>query len=114
VHDLEDLGDLAGYPKGEARDAQFGLSYLRLSRILEPGFVVTVEPGIYFIPALIDRWEQEGQHKEFINYEKLRAFRGFGGVRIEDDVLVTQTGSRVLGPPIPKTVAEIEAVMARP
>jgi Xaa-Pro aminopeptidase len=110
VHDMEDLGDIVGYSRGEARSSQFGLNFLRLSRPLEAGFVLTVEPGIYFIPALIDRWQQERMHKEFISYDKLDAFRGFGGIRIEDDVLVTSDGARVLGPGIPKTVAEVEVI----
>lgn len=113
VHDMEDLGDVVGYPKGEARSSQFGLNFLRMSRPLEERFVLTVEPGIYFIPALIDRWAGERRHKDFIVYENLDAFRTFGGCRIEDDVLVTKTGARVLGPGIPKTVAEVEAAMGR-
>lgn len=113
VHDMEDLGDIVGYPKGEARSAQFGLKSLRMSRPLEEGFIMTVEPGIYFIPALIDKWVEEKKHKDFIAYEKLAPFRSFGGCRIEDDVLVTVTGHRVLGPGIPKTVAEVEAAMGR-
>ncbi|MBZ5499210.1 MAG: aminopeptidase P family protein [Acidobacteriia bacterium] len=113
VHDMEDLGDIVGYPKGEARSSQFGLNFLRMSRPLEEGFVLTVEPGIYFIPALIDRWAEEKQHKDFIVYDKLGAFRAFGGCRIEDDVLVTGTGARVLGPGIPKTIGEVEAAMGR-
>jgi Xaa-Pro aminopeptidase len=107
VHDMEDLGDIVGHKK-EKRSNQFGLNYLRLSRPLDPGFVLTVEPGIYFIPALIERWQGESKHKEFINYEKIQNYLGFGGIRIEDDVLVTQTGGRVLGPAIPKTIAEVE------
>jgi Xaa-Pro aminopeptidase len=112
VHDMEDLGDVVGYMKKEKRSGQFGLKFLRLSRPLEPGFVLTVEPGIYFIPALIDRWVQEGLHNEFINYGKLEALRKFGGIRIEDNVLVTPNGSRVLGPEIPKTVPQVEAACA--
>ncbi len=112
VHDMEDLGDIVGYMKREKRSGQFGLNFLRLSRPLEPGFVLTVEPGIYFIPALIDRWLQEGRHNEFINYDKLDAFRKFGGIRIEDDVLVTPNGSRVLGPEIPKTIQQVEEACA--
>jgi Xaa-Pro dipeptidase len=111
VHDMEDLGDVVGYPRGEKRSEQFGLNYLRLSRPLEPGFVLTVEPGIYFIPALIDRWHQERLHRDFINYEKLEAFRAFGGIRIEDNVLVTPAGARVLGPGIAKTIPEVEEAM---
>ena len=111
VHDMEDLGDVVGYQKGQKRDPQFGLNFLRLSRPLEPGFVLTVEPGIYFIPALIDRWQNERLHRDFINYEKVASFRSLGGIRIEDNVLVTPAGSRVLGPGIPKTIPEIEAAM---
>jgi Xaa-Pro aminopeptidase len=107
VHDMEDLGDIVGYKK-EKRSGQFGLNFLRLSRPIESGFVLTVEPGIYFIPALIDRWQQERRHKEFLNYDKINAFRDFGGIRIEDDVLVTSAGAHVLGPAIPKTISEIE------
>ena len=109
VHDMEDLGDIVGYGRKEKRSRQFGLNFLRLSRPLEPGFVLTVEPGIYFIPALIDRWAGETLHKEFIIYDKLEAFRHFGGIRIEDNILVTATGTRVLGPAIPKTIDEVEA-----
>jgi Xaa-Pro aminopeptidase len=72
-----------------------------------------VEPGIYFIPALIDQWKAEGRFTEFINYEKVETYKDFGGIRIEDDVLVTESGNRVLGRPIPKTVAEIEAIMKK-
>ncbi|MBP1622689.1 MAG: Xaa-Pro aminopeptidase [Acidobacteria bacterium] len=113
VHDMEDLGDIVGYVKREKRSGQFGLNFLRLSRPLEPGFVLTVEPGIYFIPALIERWLQKGLHNEFINYDKLEPFRKFGGIRIEDDVLVTQDGSRVLGPGIPKTIAKVEEACSK-
>jgi Xaa-Pro aminopeptidase len=108
VHDMEDLGDIVGYGKKEKRSGQFGLNFLRLSRPLEPGFVLTVEPGIYFIPALIERWRNEGQHREFINYDKVQEFIGFGGIRIEDNILVMPTGTHVLGPGIPKTIPEIE------
>ncbi len=111
VHDMEDLGDVVGYGGREKRNTQFGLNCLRLSRPLEVGFVVTVEPGIYFNPALIDRWQQEGLHEEFIDYDSLDAFRTFGGIRIEDNVVVTPAGARVLGPPIPKTIPEVEEAM---
>lgn len=107
-HDMEDLGDLVGYPDGEARSTQFGLNALRLARRLEPGFVITVEPGVYFIPALIDRWRRDGRHADFIRYDRVQAFRSFGGVRIEDDLLITEGGCRVLGPGIPKSVEELE------
>ena len=108
VHDMEDLGDVVGYPEGEPRSTQFGLNFLRLAKQLEPGFVITIVPGVYFIPALIDRWRREGRHAEFIRYDRVQAFRGLGGVRIEDDVLITEDGSRVLGPPIPKSVQDLE------
>lgn len=112
VHDMEDLGDIAGYGEGRERSEQFGLNFLRLGRPLEEGFVVTVEPGIYFIPALIDQWEGESRHQDFINYDRVREFVGLGGIRIEDDILCTSEGYRILGPAIPKTTEEIEEVMA--
>jgi Xaa-Pro aminopeptidase len=112
VHDMEDLGDAVGYGRDLQRSDQFGLNFLRFARALEPGYVMTAEPGIYFIGALIDLWQAEGRHADFIDYAAVAAYRGFGGIRIEDDVLVTAAGSRVLGPPIPRTPAEIEAQMA--
>ncbi len=109
VHDMEGLGeDLVGYNDEFHRSEQFGLRYLRLGRKLEAGFVITVEPGIYFIPALIDEWESTGEMNEFINFGKVNAMKGFGGIRIEDDILITDSGSRVLGPAIPKEVEEVE------
>jgi Xaa-Pro aminopeptidase len=113
VHDMEDLGDIVGYKKKEPRSGQFGLKYLRLSRPLEPGFVLTVEPGVYFIPKLIDRWRSERQHEAFINYDRLMDFVSFGGIRIEDNILVTPSGARVLGPHIPKTIPEVEEACGR-
>ena len=73
--------------------------------------MITVEPGIYFIPALIDQWKAEGRHTEFIDYERANEFRDFGGIRIEDDILITADGCRVLGPGIPKTIAGVESAM---
>lgn len=103
VHDMEDLGeDLVGYDDEIQRSSQFGTRSLRLGRRLEAGFVLTVEPGIYFIPALMDLWQQEGRYSDFINYPALAAYRDFGGIRLEDNVLITATGSRVLGEPIEK------------
>ena len=114
VHDLEGVGEnYVGYDDEIKRSEQFGTAFLRLGRRLQPGFVITVEPGIYFIPALIDQWKAEGKFAEFINFDKVETYKDFGGIRIEDDVLVTETGYRVLGKPIPKTVAEVEAMMAR-
>jgi len=111
VHDMEDLGeDYVGYSLSVQRSAQFGTAYLRLGRALEPGFALTVEPGIYFIPQLIDQWRRKKMFTAFINYPALSKYRNFGGVRIEDNVLITENGCRVLGDPIPKTVAEVEAL----
>ncbi len=113
VHDMEDLGDIVGYEEGESRSSQFGLAFLRLAKKLEPGFVISIEPGIYFVPALIDQWQKKNHLSDFINYDKVQQYRGFGGIRIEDDLLITENGSRVLGEPIPKTVAEIEQKLSR-
>ncbi len=114
VHDLEGVGEnFVGYDDEITRSKQFGTAFLRLGRRLQPGFVLTVEPGIYFIPALIDQWKTEGKFTQFINYDKVEAYKDFGGIRIEDDVLVTDNGYRVLGKPIPKTVEEIENLMRR-
>lgn len=111
VHDMEDLGEhYVGYDGELERSTQFGLKSLRLARMLQPGFVLTVEPGIYFIPQLIDLWQSEGKFKDFINYDKVNTYRDFGGIRIEDNVVVTQSGCRVLGEVISKTVEDVEAV----
>ncbi len=112
VHDMEDLGeDYIGYDDNIKRSDQFGLAYLRFAKELQAGHVLTVEPGIYFIPQLIKQWQGENKFEEFINYNKVNEYIDFGGVRIEDNILVTKTGCRVLGKPIPKTVKEIESVM---
>ncbi len=109
VHDMENLGEkYVGYG-GEEKSTQFGLKSLRLARELEPGFVVTVEPGIYFIPELIDQWKAEGRHTQFINYEKVETYKDFGGLRNEEDFLITETGYRLLGKPIPKSILDVEA-----
>jgi Xaa-Pro aminopeptidase len=109
VHDMENLGEaVVGYGPGFARSPQFGLSYLRLARTLEPGFALTVEPGLYFIPALIDKWKAEGTNAAFLNFAEIEKFRDARGYRVEDDVVVTDLGCRVLGPAIPKTVADVE------
>jgi Xaa-Pro aminopeptidase len=112
VHDMEGLGeDRVGYAGEVGRSGQFGLAYLRLAKPLEPGYVLTVEPGIYFIPAMIDAWRSQDKFRDFIDYSRVESFRTFGGIRLEDDVLVTADGSRVLGKPIPKGVDEVEALM---
>ncbi|HZE85236.1 MAG TPA: M24 family metallopeptidase, partial [Puia sp.] len=89
---------------------EFGLKSLRLGRALEPGFVVTIEPGLYFIPELMDLRQSEKKFGDFINYDKLESFRDFGGIRIEDDYLITPSGSRLLGKPLPKTAADMESM----
>ncbi|MBX2926727.1 MAG: aminopeptidase P family protein [Saprospiraceae bacterium] len=110
VHDMEGLGEqYVGYGDMQ-RSEQFGTKYLRLARELEPGFTFTVEPGIYFIPELFDLWRSEGRFTDFVHYDQLDHYRNFGGIRIEDNVLITDDGHRVLGPPIPKTVEEVEAL----
>ncbi len=112
VHDMEDLGEkYVGYDKSVQRSDQFGLAFLRLAKELRPGYVLTVEPGIYFIPALIDKWIKEDKHTKFIDFDRVNEYRDFGGIRIEDDVLVTEEGCRVLGKPIPKTVTELEEII---
>ncbi len=113
VHDMESLGeDHIGYGGDVKRSDQFGLAYLRMARELRPGFVMTVEPGVYFIPALAAQWKKEKKHAAFIDFARFREWEGFGGVRIEDDVLVTKSGRRVLGRPIPKSIAEVERAAA--
>jgi Xaa-Pro aminopeptidase len=112
VHDMEGLGEeFVGYDNKIKRSNQFGLSYLRFAKQLKPGYVLTVEPGIYFIPELIDQWKAKKKLKNFINYEKLDEFRNFGGIRIEDNVLVTETGNRVLGRAIPKEARDVESTV---
>ena len=114
VHDMEGLGETyVGYDDTTPRSTKQGFSCLRCGKTLKPGFVVTDEPGIYFIPTLIDLWKAEGKHKDFINYEKLESYKDFGGIRIEDDLLITEDGCRILGRPIPKTVAEVEEICAQ-
>jgi Xaa-Pro aminopeptidase len=113
VHDMEDLGeDLVGYGDGMARSTQLGLKSLRLAKELEAGFVLTVEPGIYFIPDLIEKWKAEKKFVDNVNYKKLASYYDLGGIRIEDDVLITENNHQVLGDRIPKTVGEIEQIMS--
>ncbi len=115
VHDMEDLGEnLVGYDPDQTRATQLGLRSLRMARRLVPGHVITDEPGIYFIPALIEKFKKEGLGKDFVNYAKLESYYDFGGIRIEDDVLVTADGARRLGPRrLPASPDEVEAAMAR-
>jgi len=114
VHDMEGLGeDYVGYTDTIKRNPEFGWRSLRLGRALEAGFVVTVEPGVYFIPELINRWKAEKKHSQYINYDMVKKYGDFGGLRIEDDVLVTANGHRVLGRKIPKTIDEVEDISSR-
>ena len=116
VHDMEGLGQTYVGFDDETRPnlEQFGTNCLRMGRRLEEGFVVTDEPGIYFIPALIDEWRAKGLHKDFINYEKLETYKDFGGIRIEDDILITSDGCRFLGEErIPYHPKDVEEFMSK-
>jgi Xaa-Pro aminopeptidase len=113
VHDMEDLGEVwVGY-EGEPKSLQFGLKSLRLARPLQPGFIFTVEPGLYFIPELTRRWRAERKHEAFVNYDGVERFLDFGGVRIEENIVITADGNRILGPWRPRTIAEVESVRAQ-
>lgn len=110
VHDMESLGEVwVGY-NGQPKSTQFGRKSQRLAIPLEPGFVHTVEPGVYFIPELIDLWRSQKKFTDFINYDKVEEYRHFGGVRNEEDYLITETGARRLGKKIPLTPDEVEAL----
>ena len=114
VHEMEDLGeDNVGYDDEVHRSQQFGLSLLRLGKKLQPGYAITNEPGIYFIPPLIHKWENEGINKDFIDFTKVKDYIGFGGIRLEDDLLVTENGCSLIGKRLPATVNEIENIMNR-
>jgi len=114
VHDMEDLGEVyVGY-EGQPKSTQFGLKSLRLARPLLPGFVVTVEPGIYFVPQLIDKWRAENRFPEFLNYDRIEAYKDFGGLRNEEDVVITADGHRVLGRKKPLTIEEVESAVRDP
>ncbi|MCC8174277.1 MAG: aminopeptidase P family protein [Odoribacter sp.] len=114
VHDMEDLGQIyVGYDEETRPVHQFGTASLRMGRKLEPGFVVTDEPGCYFIPALIDQWKESGLHKDFLNYDLIETYKDFGGIRLEDDILITEDGCRILGDKrTPITVEEVEGIMS--
>ncbi|QGP48840.1 Xaa-Pro aminopeptidase [Piscirickettsia salmonis] len=109
VHDMESLGeDLVGYSDEVKRSEQFGLAYLRLGRPLEENVLITVEPGLYFIPLLIKQWQSENKFSEYVNYQALENYMDFGGVRIEDNVLITTTGYENLSADIPKEITDVE------
>jgi len=110
VHDMEDLGEIwVGYD-GHSKSTQFGLKSLRLAKPLQEGHVFTIEPGIYFIPELIDLWRSQKKFNEFINWEKVDSYRNFGGIRNEEDFVMTKTGAKLLGKLKPKTIEEVEAI----
>ena len=110
VHDMEDLGEThVGYG-GEAKSTQFGLKSLRLARELEPGFVITIEPGIYFIPQLIDLWRSQNHCADFLDFDAINQWRDFGGVRNEEDYVITADGARRLGQAKPLSIEEVEAL----
>ncbi len=112
VHDMENLGEQwVGY-NGEPKSKQFGLKSLRLAMELQTGHVLTIEPGIYFIPQLIDLWQKQKINSEFLNFDKINQYGNFGGLRNEVDILITETGHRVLGEPLPKSVTDVEECRA--
>ncbi|MCX7863211.1 MAG: M24 family metallopeptidase, partial [Bacteroidales bacterium] len=110
VHDMEDIGEqYVGYDETIERSKDFGLAYLRFAKKVQPGYVLTIEPGIYFIPALIDLWKSEKKHADFINYEKVEQYKTFGGIRLEDDVLITNDSYKILGKKrIPIEITDVE------
>lgn len=113
VHDMENLGqNYVGFDDEVQPSSQFGLSALRMGRRLQEGFVITDEPGCYFIPALIDKWRAEKLHTDFLNFDEIEKFKDFGGIRLEDDILITPEGSRFTGEKhIPITIEEVENIM---
>ena len=113
VHDMESLGeDIVGYSEAIKREAEFGITFLRLGRELESGFCITVEPGIYFIPELFAQWEKEQKFSHLINYNKFKDYLDFGGIRIEDNILINKNGAENLSAFIPKNVSDIENIMS--
>jgi len=111
VHDMEDLGEqYVGYNDELHKSTEFGLRSLRLGKELEKGYVITIEPGIYFIPKLIEQWEGENLHSDYIDYAKLSHFRNFGGIRVEDGFEITADGAKVLGEPLEIEISEVEGL----
>lgn len=111
VHDMEDLGDLAGYKEGRVRSDRFGLNYLRLNRPLHPGMLVTIEPGFYQVPAILNDVERRSKYQSVVNWERLAQFADVRGIRIEDDVLITEEGSEVLTAALPTNADDIEQLV---
>ncbi|WP_071515129.1 aminopeptidase P family protein [Geitlerinema sp. PCC 9228] len=114
VHDMEDLGDLAGYAPGRQRCDRFGLAFLRLNRMLEAGMLVTIEPGFYQVPAILNDPQRRQRYQEVVNWERLAQFQDVRGIRIEDDVLITNSGNEVLTADLPTAAAEIEQLVHAP
>jgi Xaa-Pro aminopeptidase len=112
VHDMEDLGDIAGYDEDRQRSNRFGLSYLRLNRPLQPGMLVTIEPGFYQVPAILNDVNLRSKYQNFVNWERLSQFADVRGIRIEDDVLVTESGSEVLTSALPNNLNAVENLVA--
>ncbi|MEG4624964.1 aminopeptidase P family protein [Microcoleus sp. w1-18aA5] len=112
VHDMEDLGDLAGYEEGRTRSSRFGLGFLRLNRVLRPGMVVSIEPGFYQVPAILNNPENLAKYEDSVNWEDLEKFADVRGIRIEDDILVINDGREVLTGKLPTKAPEIEELVA--
>ena len=112
VHDMEDLGDVAGYEAGRSRSDRFGLGYLRLNRPLESGMLVTIEPGFYQVPAILNDTNFRSKYRDVVNWERLAQFEDVRGIRIEDDVLITDTGAEVLTKELPTSIEDIESLMS--
>jgi len=108
IHDMENLGEVyVGYD-GKPKSTQFGIKSLRLAKPLVPGLVLTIEPGIYLVPSLIDMWRAEKRFADFINYDKLEAYKDFGGIRNEENFVITADGYRLIGKQKPKTIEDVE------
>ena len=112
VHDMEDLGDLAGYQAGRTRSSRFGLGFLRLNRVLRPGMLVSIEPGFYQVPAILNNSENRAKYKNFVNWDELEKFADVRGIRIEDDILVREEGREVLTGKLPTKALDIEELVA--
>ena len=112
VHDMEDLGDLAGYQAGRTRSSRFGLGFLRLNRVLRPGMLVSIEPGFYQVPAILNNSENRAKYKNIVKWDELEKFADVRGIRIEDDILVREEGREVLTGKLPTKALDIEELVA--
>lgn len=114
VHDMENFGEInVGYDDKTKKEKQFGLASLRLGRELKKGYVLTIEPGIYFIPELFEKWKKENLFSDLLNYDEIEKYMDFGGIRMERDILITESGCRILGDNLARTVEEIEEFMKK-